>query len=89
LIKINDSKFQPLIVLMVYGFEETFNMKRFDINVGPNDAFLRIFAGLILLAFVLIGLEIAWAWIGVALILTGSARRCPAYLLAGISTRGK
>jgi Protein of unknown function (DUF2892) len=64
-------------------------MKLFNINVGPNDAFLRVFAGLILLAFVLIGLEMAWGWIGIALILTGATRRCPAYLLAGISTQGK
>jgi Protein of unknown function (DUF2892) len=62
-------------------------MKLFNINVGPNDAFLRIFTGFILIAFVFIGLKMTWGWIGVILILTGATRRCPAYLMAGINTQ--
>jgi hypothetical protein len=62
-------------------------MKLFNINVGPNDAFLRVFTGLILIAFVFIGLKMTWGWIGLILILTGATRRCPAYLMAGINTQ--
>jgi hypothetical protein len=62
-------------------------MKLFDINVGPGDAFLRVFAGLILLAFLFVGLKATWGWIGAILIATGTTRRCPAYLMAGINTQ--
>jgi len=62
-------------------------MKLFDINVGANDAFLRIFAGFVLLAFVFVGLKMTWGWIGIILIVTGATRRCPAYLMAGINTK--
>jgi hypothetical protein len=60
--------------------------KLLKINVGPTDSFLRIFAGLVLLAFLFVGLRIDWAWVGAILILTGMTRRCPAYLIAGIDT---
>lgn len=62
-------------------------MKLININVGPNDAFLRIIAGLILIAFVVIGLKLTWGWIGIILIVTGAVRRCPVYLMAGINTQ--
>lgn len=64
-------------------------MNLFNINVGPNDAFLRGFAGLILLAFLVVSQNIAWGWIAAILLLTGLTRRCPAYLLAGINTQRK
>jgi hypothetical protein len=60
-------------------------MKRFNMNVGPNDGFLRVLAGITLLASVFVGLETSWAWVAAVLILTGSTRRCPVYLLAGIN----
>jgi hypothetical protein len=61
-------------------------MKHFNMNVGPNDGFLRVLAGITLLASVFVGLETSWAWVDAVLILTGSTRRCPVYLLAGINT---
>jgi Protein of unknown function (DUF2892) len=64
-------------------------MKRFDMNVGPNDGFLRVLAGMTLLASVFVGLETPWAWVAAALILTGATRRCPVYLVAGINTQDK
>lgn len=60
-------------------------MKWFSVNVGPTDAFLRILVGLLLLAGLLLGLETGWAIVGLVLVITGTSRRCPAYLLAGIN----
>jgi Protein of unknown function (DUF2892) len=57
------------------------------INVGPADAFLRVFGGLVIFAFLFAGLSIDWAWVGAILLLTGAMRRCPVYLIAGINTQ--
>ncbi len=64
-------------------------MKLFNVNLSPNEAFLRGFAGLILLALMFAGQNVALGWIGALLILTGAMRRCPAYLLVGINTQRK
>ena len=60
-------------------------------NVGQIDRAIRIFAGLVLLAFAL-GLifpNTGWnwlGWIGVVPILTAVVRFCPAYMLIGLKT---
>jgi hypothetical protein len=55
-------------------------------NVGNTDRVLRIAIGLILIALVFIGPKTAWGWIGLVPLLTGLARRCPAYSLFGVNT---
>jgi hypothetical protein len=60
--------------------------KLLGINVGPTDAFLRVFGGLLIFAFLFLGLRVDWAWVGAILLLTGAIRRCPVYLIAGINT---
>ncbi|QDG69736.1 YgaP family membrane protein [Janthinobacterium tructae] len=60
-------------------------MKR---NIGSVDRTIRIVAGLVLIAAVLLGLIGPWGWIGVIPLATGIFRFCPAYLPFGISTCG-
>jgi len=66
--------------------------KLMKLNVGTTDRILRAAAGIGLIAFALVGPDVAykWAgWIGVPLLLTAAFKFCPAYLPFGISTRGK
>lgn len=56
------------------------------INVGSMDRILRIIAGLVLIALTAAGIIGVWGWIGVAPLLTGIFRFCPAYALLGVST---
>jgi hypothetical protein len=77
-----------MIFIMSEKVLEKILMKRFNVNVGPNDGFLRVLAGVTLLASVFVGLEMTWAWVAVLLVLTGITRRCPVYLIAGINTNG-
>lgn len=69
--------------------EKSIIMNLFKINVGSNDAFFRILAGLLLLGLVFAGQKILWAWAGAVLLISGVTRRCPVYLLAGINTEKK
>lgn len=55
-------------------------------NVGEVDRLLRIFAGLVLLLWVLIASGPTWAWIGIIPVATGLFNFCPAYRLLGINT---
>ena len=55
-------------------------------NVGGIDRLLRIVVGLVLIALAATGTVGAWGWIGVAPLLTGLLRWCPAYPLLGISS---
>ncbi len=55
-------------------------------NVGMFDRVLRIAVGLVLLSLVFIGPKSLWGLVGLVPLLTGLARFCPAYRLAGIST---
>lgn len=64
-------------------------------NVGGVDRMLRLIAGAALLAIALVpGLQFfgagAGAWVagivGAVLVLTGLARKCPAYCILGVST---
>ena len=55
-------------------------------NVGGIDRILRILAGLVLIVLAASGTIGAWGWIGVAPLLTGIFRFCPAYALLGMNT---
>jgi len=57
-------------------------------NVGKVDRVLRIIVGLILLSLVFVGPKTLWGLVGLVPLLTGLARFCPAYQLAGVSTCG-
>ncbi|CCB63323.1 MULTISPECIES: DUF2892 domain-containing protein [unclassified Hyphomicrobium] len=57
-------------------------------NVGMFDRMLRIVVGLILLSLVFVGPKTLWGLVGLVPFLTGLARFCPAYQLAGVSTCG-
>lgn len=55
-------------------------------NVGGIDRILRIVAGLALIALAATGTIGIWGWIGIAPLLTGVFRFCPAYTLLGMDT---
>ena len=54
-------------------------------NVGGFDKWIRIVAGLALLAWALTGGPV-WAWIGVVPLATGLFNFCPLYRLIGFNT---
>ena len=54
-------------------------------NVGGVDKWVRIVAGLALIAWALTGGPV-WAWIGVVPLATGLFNYCPLYKLIGFST---
>jgi hypothetical protein len=56
------------------------------VNVGSIDRLLRIIIGITLIGLVFIGPKTAWGWIGIIPLITGLARRCPAYGLIGLNT---
>ncbi len=61
-------------------------------NVGTIDRTIRIVLGVVLIAFalgwILPGTGFNWiGWLGLVLIATAIASRCPAYSLLGTSTR--
>jgi len=56
-------------------------------NVGSIDRIIRIFAGLALIAWALMGGPV-WAWVGVVPLATGVFKLCPAYSLLGLNTCG-
>lgn len=55
-------------------------------NEAGWDRTLRVVVGLLLLALTAWGPQTVWGLVGVVLLLTGVAGRCPLYLLAGVST---
>ncbi len=55
-------------------------------NVGTLDRVLRIALGLGLLSLVFVGPQTPWGWIGLVPLVTGLARFCPVYGIAGISS---
>ena len=55
-------------------------------NVGASDRYLRIAVGLALLSLVFVGPHTLWGLAGLIPLLTGLARFCPAYSVAGVST---
>jgi DUF2892 family protein len=58
-------------------------------NEGLIDRVLRITVGVILIAFVFVGPQTRWGWLGVLPLVTGLIGWCPAYDLLGIRTRAK
>ncbi|WP_374609220.1 DUF2892 domain-containing protein [Thermomonas sp.] len=54
-------------------------------NVGGFDKWIRIVAGLALIAWALTGGPV-WAWIGVVPLATGLFNFCPLYRLIGFNT---
>ncbi len=55
-------------------------------NVGKIDRGIRIVAGVVLIAAVLLGQIGTWGWIGLLPLATGLVRICPAYLPFGFNT---
>lgn len=55
-------------------------------NVGTVDRALRIGGGLALIALAVSGTVGWWGYIGIAPLLTGVLRFCPAYPLLGMNT---
>lgn len=55
-------------------------------NVGSIDKIIRIIAGLVLLAFAVMGIGTPWTWIGIVPLATGLMGWCPAYTLFGMNT---
>lgn len=57
-------------------------------NIGIIDRYARIAVGLALLALVFVGPKTPWGLIGLVPLVTGLARFCPAYRIAGVDTCG-
>lgn len=57
-------------------------------NVGNWDRNLRIILGLGLLSLVFVGPQTPWGLAGLVPLVTGLARFCPVYRIAGVSTCG-
>lgn len=58
-------------------------------NIGTFDRWFRIIVGLALLALVFVGPKTPWGLVGLVPLITGLARFCPAYSVAGASTCGR
>lgn len=55
-------------------------------NIGTWDRTLRIVVGVALLSLVFIGPQTPWGLIGLIPLITGLARFCPSYSIAGVNT---
>lgn len=55
-------------------------------NIGTVDRIARIGLGLALLALVFVGPKTLWGLVGLIPLVTGLARFCPAYRVAGVDT---
>jgi hypothetical protein len=55
-------------------------------NEGGIDRALRIVLGIVLLALVFVGPQVAWGWIGLVPLATGLVGFCPLYRIVGIDT---
>lgn len=55
-------------------------------NIGTLDRIARIAIGIVLIALAATGTIGLWGWIGIAPLLTGLFRFCPAYTLLGINS---
>jgi hypothetical protein len=62
-------------------------MDLFKSNVGKTDRIIRVIVGVILVGNVFYALQHPIGWLGVILIVTGIAGKCPLYSLLGINTR--
>ena len=55
-------------------------------NVGSLDRIVRIVAGSVLIALVVVGPQTPWGWVGLVPLVTGVLGWCPAYRLVGLSS---
>ncbi len=55
-------------------------------NIGKLDRHARIIVGIALLSLVFVGPKTLWGLVGLIPLLTGLARFCPAYSIAGVSS---
>jgi hypothetical protein len=62
-------------------------MDLFKNNVGKIDRIIRIVVGIILIGNVFYALQHPIGWLGVILIVTGIAGKCPLYSIIGINTK--
>ena len=58
-------------------------------NIGIWDRTLRNVVGLALISLVFVGPQTLWGLLGFVPLVTGLARFCPAYRVAGVSTCGQ
>lgn len=57
-------------------------------NEGTIDRFLRVTAGIVLIALVFVGPKTPWGWLGILPLATGLLGSCPAYSILGMNTCG-
>jgi len=62
-------------------------MDLFKNNVGNIDRIIRIVVGIILIGNVFYALQHPIGWVGVILIVTGIAGKCPLYSILGLNTK--
>ena len=62
-------------------------MDLFKNNVGNIDRIIRVVVGIILIGNVFYALQHPIGWIGVILIVTGIAGKCPLYSILGLNTK--
>jgi len=62
-------------------------MDLFKNNVGNIDRIIRIVVGIILVGNVFYALQHPIGWVGVILIVTGIAGKCPLYSILGLNTK--
>ena len=55
-------------------------------NEGTIDRVLRVGLGVALIAFVVVGPQTPWGWLGLVPLLTGVVGFCPLYRLVGVNT---
>ena len=62
-------------------------MNLFKNNVGKTDRIIRVVVGIILVGNVYYGVQHPIGWLGIILIVTGIAGKCPLYSIIGINTK--
>jgi len=62
-------------------------MNLFKNNVGKIDRIIRVVVGILLVGNVFFALQHPAGWLGIILIVTGIAGKCPLYSIIGINTR--
>jgi len=56
-------------------------------NVGKIDRIIRVIVGILLIGNVFFALQHPAGWLGIILIVTGIAGKCPLYSILGINTK--
>ena len=64
-------------------------MNLFKNNVGKIDRVIRLVVGIILIGNVFYALHHPIGWVGIILIVTGIAGKCPLYSILGLNTKKK